>query len=95
MEEQLDLWYTSDYDDRRTLGGGGPQTIDDYLTADLHYNLTFNDERTRIFASINNITDEDPPFARLDLSYDPYTHDPFGIIYKLGLQHRFEGGPFQ
>ena len=61
---------------------------------DLHYNVAFNNEQTRVFASIYNLTDEDPPRARLDGSYDPFTHDPFGVVFKLGVQHRFLFGRF-
>lgn len=70
-------------------------SISDHLTFDLNYSYTFNGDRTRVFASIYNVTDEDPPLARLNLSYDPYTHDPFGRVFKVGMQHRFEIGPFQ
>ena len=91
---RLDLWHTDGYDDDRDFFGTAA-TIDEHVTLDVNYSLTFNAERTRLFASIYNLTDEDPPLTRLDHSYDPYTHDPFGIIFKLGVQHRFELGPFQ
>ena len=74
---------------------GLQDTIDSHVTADLHYSFTFNDERTRLFASVYNVTDEDPPLALLDLSYDPYTHDPFGVVFKVGVNHRLEVGPFR
>tara|TARA_A100001015_G_scaffold203872_1_gene227819 strand:+ start:1192 stop:1338 length:147 start_codon:yes stop_codon:yes gene_type:complete len=35
-----------------------------------------------------NVTDEDPPLARVDLNYDAYTHNGFGRMIKLGLQYR-------
>jgi len=52
-------------------------------------------DNARIFASVYNISDEDPPFARLDLNYDPYTANAFGRMIKIGVQWRFEAGPFQ
>jgi iron complex outermembrane receptor protein len=35
------------------------------------------------------VTDEEPPFARLDLNYDPFTHNPLGRTFKLGVVHKF------
>ena len=40
-------------------------------------------------ATVFNITDEDPPLARLDYSYDPFTGNPFGRTYKIGLTKDF------
>ena len=40
-------------------------------------------------ASVENLTDEDPSFVRLDLSYDPFTSSALGRTYKLGLRKRF------
>jgi outer membrane receptor protein involved in Fe transport len=43
----------------------------------------------RLLASVENITDEDPPFVRLELAYDPFTHSAMGRAFKLGLTKRF------
>jgi len=91
---RLDSFFVSEYDDDRGNVPAGT-TVDDHMTFDLHYNYRFNNDNTRLFASVYNLTDEDPPFVRLDLNYDPYTHNPFGRIIKVGVQHRFEGGLFQ
>ena len=40
-------------------------------------------------ASVDNLLDEDPPFARLDLSYDPFTADALGRTFKLGVSAAF------
>ena len=90
---RLESYYTGSYDDSRTIVP--PDTrVDDHLTFDIHYNFRFNDDNTRLFASVVNITNEDPPQTLLDLNYDPYTHNPYGTIIKVGLQHRFDGGIF-
>ncbi len=93
---RLDSFYTSEYDDERA-GSTVPMgtKVDDHVTFDIHYNYRFNDDNTRVFASIYNFTDEDPPGVRLDLNYDPYTHSPLGIMVKVGVTHRFVGGMFQ
>ena len=91
---RLEAWHVGDYDDK-SQPAGADWGVDEHWTFDIHYNLRFNNDNTRLFASVYNFTDEDPPFARLDLNYDPYTHNPFGIMWKVGVQHRFEGGPFR
>jgi outer membrane receptor protein involved in Fe transport len=38
-------------------------------------------------ASVVNVTDEDPPAARGDLNYDPFTHNAFGRMIKLSFTY--------
>jgi iron complex outermembrane recepter protein len=66
----------------------GGKKIEDTLFHDLHYLVDLPWEVTAS-ASIENLTDEDPSFARLDLSYDPFTSSALGRVYKLGLRKRF------
>jgi iron complex outermembrane recepter protein len=57
------------------------------------HNLTYRTElpfNTTLFATIDNVFDEDPSFARLDLSYDPLTGFPLGRTFKLGARVNFE-----
>ena len=95
--------YTDSYSDADSIvgipltaifGSNIRKEVEEQLTFDLHYNLSlenFGDdlEESALWVSIYNATDEDPPFARLDLNYDPYTHNPFGRIIKVGVRHRF------
>ena len=39
--------------------------------------------------SVMNLTDEDPPEARLQLSYDPYISDPYGRTVQLLFKKEF------
>lgn len=87
---RADVYYTGEYDDT-SAPAGFEQTIDDHVTFDLHYNYYFNDDLTRVFASVYNVTDEDPPAVLHELDYDPYTHNPFGRMIKVGIQHDFGG----
>jgi iron complex outermembrane receptor protein len=66
---------------------GGKQ-IDSFLTHDLSYlgNLPGN---VTISASVINLTDEDPPFARLDLNYEPFIANPLGRYFKVGAGVKF------
>lgn len=72
----------------------GARDIDDHQTYDLHYNLSLAAvnpelEDSAFWVSVYNLTDEDPPFTPLDLNYDPYTHNPFGQMIKVGVRHKF------
>jgi iron complex outermembrane receptor protein len=93
------LNYVDGYTDQRTdvftptlatngiaiLGG---KKIDDTITHDVHYLLELP-WQTTLSASVENVTDEDPSFARLDLSYDPFTGTALGRTYKVGVRKRF------
>ena len=93
--------YIDDYVDQRTaeftasLATNGQaitagKTIDSTMFHDITYLLTLPWNMT-LSASVENFTDEDPSFARLDLSYDPFTSSALGRTYKLGLRMRFGG----
>lgn len=97
---RLDSYYTADYKDERAGTAAWPNVpagtkVDDMWTFDLSYNFRFLDDNARIWASVYNFTDEDPPEVLLDLNYDPYTATPFGMMWKVGVSYRFTGGPFQ
>ena len=64
------------------------QTIESTMFHDLSYLLQLPWETT-LSLTVENFTDEDPSFARLDLSYDPFTSSALGRTYKLGLRKRF------
>jgi len=66
----------------------GGRRIDSHVTHDLAYVLQLPAEMT-VSAAISNLTDEDPPFARLELSYDPTTVSPLGRTVKVGVRKRF------
>lgn len=85
---RADVRFISEYDDPRAIAAdanGDPFTIDSFTTIDLTYNLDLTDRfGFRGFVSAQNVLDQDPPLARLDLSYDPNTHNPFGRVLKVG-----------
>jgi iron complex outermembrane receptor protein len=91
--------YIDDYVDQRTaeflpsLATSGTtisagKTIDSTMFHDLSYLLQLPWDMT-LSLSVENLTDEDPSFARLDLSYDPFTSSAIGRTYKVGLRKRF------
>ncbi len=82
--------HVDSYEDERPEISGNGQEIDSWTTLDLHYNVTLPYDIQGSLSAVN-VTDEDPPFARLDLNYDPYTHSAVGRIIKVGLTKRFGG----
>nr|WP_070960602.1 TonB-dependent receptor [Hyphomonas sp. Mor2] len=93
--------YISAYDDERgtATAASAPNTfqpslgipeIESQTTFDLFYNWT-SPWDLDLGLSVVNVTDEDPPFAQFDLSYDPYTHNPFGRTWKISVTKRFGG----
>ncbi|WP_269716112.1 TonB-dependent receptor [Caulobacter sp. NIBR2454] len=66
----------------------GGKTIGSYTTVDMTYRLRLPGETT-VTLNVDNAFDEDPPFARLDLNYDPFTADALGRTIKLGIRKAF------
>jgi iron complex outermembrane recepter protein len=64
------------------------QKIDAFTTLDATYRFRAPWDTTIIF-DVDNLFDTDPPFARLDLGYDPFTANPLGRTYKLSVTKRF------
>lgn len=62
--------------------------IDAQVLTDLAYRV-FLPWDTTLTVAITNVFDQDPSYARLDLGYDPFTGDPLGRTYKLGLRKKF------
>ena len=64
------------------------KNIDSYTTVDFTYRVFLPWDST-LALSVDNIMDEDPPFARLDLSYDPFTASGLGRTFKFSLSKKF------
>jgi iron complex outermembrane receptor protein len=63
--------------------------IDSFKTFDVTYRLNLESTGTTISLSALNVFDKDPPFARLDFNYDPFTANPLGFTAKLGVSQKF------
>jgi len=61
-------------------------TVKAQTTFDAHYNYQ-GFEGLTLSLSVVNIGDEDPPEARGDLAYDPFTHNAFGRLIKVGVNY--------
>lgn len=78
--------YVDGYDDEASDTPAALRNIDNHTTHDLHYINNMFDNLT-ISLSVLNFTDEDPPQVANDLNYDPYNHNPFGRMIKLGVSY--------
>lgn len=90
--------YIADMEDTRTgqslttfagIRPGDPgSVVDSILLHDVTYRARLPWEMSMTL-SVLNVLDEDPSFARLDLSYDPFTGSPVGRTIKLGVSKTF------
>ena len=90
--------YIDSYGDQRTsilapnpvnkaILTNGASIAKTYMT-DVDYRV-FLPMKITLNLSIENLFDRDPSFARLDLSYDPFTGNALGRTFKLGLKKAF------
>lgn len=73
------------------LAGGSVtagKEIGAFKTVDATYRLVLG-TGTTLAVSALNILDKDPPFARLDQNYDPFTASPLGFTAKASLSQKF------
>ena len=66
----------------------GGQTVKSTILAELDYRVELPWDTT-VILSVDNLFDEDPSFARLDLNYDPFTGSAVGRVFKLSAKKRF------
>lgn len=61
--------------------------IRDYHQVDLfaNYKLELGGSAAMLRAGIENVFDRDPSAARLEAGYDPFTGNPYGRMYTLGI----------
>lgn len=93
--------HTAGYEDQRGAAIFGPNAaalagaavtegkrLSAFTTLDLVW-LWDVDDATRLSLALDNVLDADPPFARLDQNYDPFTASPLGATAKLGISRKF------
>jgi iron complex outermembrane receptor protein len=98
---RLQMNYVDSYTDQRGAEVFGPnnsalagaavtsgKVIGNFTTFDAVWRWQVLD-RTRVSLALLNIFDVDPPFARLDQNFDPFTASPIGFSAKFGLSQSF------
>ncbi|MBC7505872.1 MAG: TonB-dependent receptor [Sandarakinorhabdus sp.] len=53
------------------------------------YNLPIDSLDAQLQFGIENFTDANPPAARLQVSYDPFIGNPFGRVFRFGINTKF------
>lgn len=105
INARLTARYIGEYEDQRTTLFTTPnlnfptpgiilpqgQTIKSQVTYDSTIVWSLPAQTTVSF-SVENILDTKPPFARLELNYDPFTGDAIGRTFKIGINKRFGPG---
>jgi iron complex outermembrane recepter protein len=105
INARLTARYIGEYEDQRTTLFTAPnanfptpgiilpqgQTIKSQVTYDSTIVWSLPAQTTVSF-SVENILDTKPPFARLELNYDPFTGDAIGRTFKIGINKRFGPG---
>jgi iron complex outermembrane receptor protein len=64
------------------------QKIDAQVQVDFLYRASLPWDTT-VSIAVDNVFDEDPSFARLDLGYDPFTGSPLGRTIKVSAVKKF------
>ena len=82
--------YVSAYDDD-TASTTQLKHVDSMTYLDFYYNVSLFDDTVLLSAGVINLADEEPPLTSTNLNYDPYTADPFGRMYKIGLTYTMGG----
>ncbi len=98
---RLQLNYVGGYTDQRGADVFGPNAaalagasvtegkeIGSFTTLDLTWRWQVL-ERTGASLALVNLLDEEPPFARLDQNFDPFTANPLGFTVRFGVSQRF------
>ncbi|MCR5874400.1 TonB-dependent receptor [Phenylobacterium sp. J426] len=80
--------YIDGYTDQRPTISGAGKKIDETWLAEIDYRVMLPWDTT-VTLSVDNLFDQDPAFARLDLSYDPFTGNALGRTYKVSVRKRF------
>lgn len=105
VNARLTARYIGEYEDQRTGLFTAPnpnfptpgiilpqgQTIKSFVSYDSTLVWSLPGDTTLSF-SVENILDTKPPFARLELNYDPFTGDAIGRTFKIGFNKRFGAG---
>jgi len=100
---RLSVSYIDSYTDQRTApfaanaykdttGAGVTVSAGKKIKAQVLTNLAYRvflPWDTTATLAVTNVFDKDPSYARLDLGYDPFTGDPLGRTWKVGLRKKF------
>ena len=84
---RLGVNYVSAVEDERP-GIQYGETGEDWITADLTYRLELGGDAV-LTATVANLLDRDPPAAQQEFGYDPWTGNPLGRTFEIGIKKSF------
>ena len=61
---------------------------ENWITTDVTYRFRFEDDLS-VTASVGNLFDRDPPPAQEEFGYDPWTANPLGRTFEVGVSKSF------
>mgnify|MGYP000618455840 CR=1 FL=1 len=64
------------------------ERVNRHYSLDTHVSWQWPSAQTRMSLSVLNVTDRNPPPARLDMRFDTTLHNAFGRMVKVTLQHK-------
>jgi iron complex outermembrane receptor protein len=76
--------YYAGVEDRNRVVDGSFAKRDDHATYDLIYRVDLP-WQTVVTATVQNLTDEEPPYVRSQFNYDYQTYSPLGRTVKIGF----------
>ncbi len=98
---RLQVNYADSYTDQRGPEVFGPnfaalagasvtagKVIESFTTVDVTWRWRVLSQ-TMVSVALYNVFDQDPPFARLDQNFDPFTASPLGFTAKVGVSQGF------
>ena len=85
---RLTLTHIQGYIDQRLTEGAPGYEIPSFTTLDFTLRFALPME-TDLTLSVLNLLDEEPGFAALDYNYDPFTANPLGRNFKVGIRKEF------
>ncbi|WP_165271679.1 TonB-dependent receptor domain-containing protein [Pelagerythrobacter rhizovicinus] len=85
---RLTVTHVEGYTDQRLTPGTPGHEIPSFTTLDFTLRIGLPAE-TDLTLSVLNLLDKDPGFAALDYSYDPFTANPLGRNFKIGIRKAF------
>lgn len=85
---RLTVTHIQGYTDQRLEPGAPGYDIPSFTTVDFTVRIGLPSE-TDLTLSVLNLLDKEPGFAALDYNYDPFTANPLGRNFKIGIRKAF------
>ncbi len=85
-------WTANFIDQYRDQRNANDPTLNSLIDSNILHNVTYRTSLpgdVTLMATVENVFDEDPSFALLEMNYDPLTGNGIGRTFKIGLRKSF------